>query len=319
MTVLAVVEPNTLLGTELRQELRQQRELWSEVRLLSAEADPEVATLSELDGAALVQPLSAEQLEGVDLLFVCGGHDASPPPWRLAGEGTTTVLVSPPDTPELGVPVVAGVNPEAAAAGGLLVSPHPATVLLALLLHPLRPLGLDQAAAWLVQPATIRGRAGMHELMDQTRALLAFSDDRPSAVFGRQLTFNLLPGQGDPAALRAEVADLLAGAVTPAVELLQGAVFHSFTASLLVGFAEDPGLETVAAALAAHPLLEAPETAGAPAPGPIDAAGSHRVLLGEVAPAGGPAGRYWVRAVMDNLTRGGAVNALEIAVTALGR
>ena len=36
MTVLAVVDPNTLIGTELRQELRLHRELWSEVRLLSA-------------------------------------------------------------------------------------------------------------------------------------------------------------------------------------------------------------------------------------------------------------------------------------------
>ena len=64
LTILAVIEPNTLSGTELRQELRQRRDLWSEVRLLSAEVDPEIAILSELDGAALVQPLSAEPLDG---------------------------------------------------------------------------------------------------------------------------------------------------------------------------------------------------------------------------------------------------------------
>ena len=316
MTVLAVVEPNTLTGSELRQELRQHRELWDEVRLLSADTDPEVATLSELDGAALVQPLSAEQLAGVDLVFFCGGHDESAIPWDLAAEGATVVLVSPETTPDTGQLVVAGVNSEAAVRGALLVSPHPAVVLLALLLHPLLPLGLAEAAAWLVQPATMRGRGGLDELMEQTRALLAFSDEKPSEVFGGQLTFNLLPTERPTAPLAGEVAALLGGGPTPAVEILQGAVFHSFTASLLVGFGDDPGADAVAAALAAHPLLEPQGPRGTPGPGPIDAAGSHRVMLGRVTPAGRP-GRYWLRAVMDNLTRGGAINALEIATAAL--
>lgn len=317
MTVLAVVEPDGLTGTELRQELRQHRELWDDVRLLSADTDPEVATLSELDGAALVQPLSAEQLEGVDLAFFCDLRADSPPSWELAGEGTTRILVSPETTPADAVPVVAGVNDEAAVRGGLLVSPHPAVVLLSLLLHPLRPLGLADAAAWLVQPATMRGRRGLDELMMQTRSLLTFSDESPSEVFGSQLTFNLLPTEGSTAALGEQVAALLEGAATPTIELVQGAVFHSFSGSLLVGFAEDPGGEAIAAALAAHPLIEAHDPAPAAGLGPIDAAGGSRVIVGPVGPAAGRPGHYWVRAVMDNLTRGGAVNALEIAATAL--
>ncbi len=318
MTVLAVIEPNTLTGTELRQELRQHRELWTEVRLLSRESDEETATLSELDGAALVQPLSATQLAGVDLMFVCGHYDEAAPPWALAEPGTTTILVTPEATPEDGVSVVSGVNPETAAAGGLLVSPHPAVVLLALLLHPLRSLGIREAAAWLVQPATVHGRPGMDELMEQTRALLAFADEKPTEVFGRQLAFNLLPTGGSTATLAEETAGLLGGAVTPAIEIVQGAVFHSFTASLLVGFEEDPGAGAIGEALATHPFLEPHEADGVSGPGPIAAAGSKRVLLGPVAPADGPPGRYWLRAVMDNLTRGGAVNALEIAAAALG-
>ena len=317
MTVLAVVEPNGLIGTELRQELRRHRELWSEVRLLSADTDPEVATLSELDGAALVQPLSAEQLEGVDLAFFCDLDDDSAASWDLAAEGTTRILVSPETAPAAAAPIVAGVNAESASRGGLLLSPHPAVVLLALLLHPLRPLGLAEAAAWLVQPATMRGRRGLDELMEQTRSLLAFSDERPSEVFGKQLTFNLLPTDRPTAPLGEQVAALLGGGPTPTIELVQGAVFHSFSGSLLVGFDEDPGGEAIAAALAAHPLIEAHDPEGPPSLGPIDAAGGSRVLLGPVSPADGRPGQYWLRAVMDNLTRGGAANALEIAAAAL--
>ena len=64
-------------------------------------------------------------------------------------------------------------------------------------------------------------------------------------------------------------------------------------------------------------LLEPHDPQSGPGPGPIAAAGSKKVLLGPVEPASGQPGRYWLRAVMDNLTRGGAVNALEIAATVL--
>ncbi len=158
----------------------------------------------------------------------------------------------------------------------------------------------------------------MDELMEQTRALLVFSDQWPTDVFGQQLTFNLLPTDEPTAPLASEVAGLLGGAVTPTIEILQGGVFHSFTASLLIGFAEDPGGEAIEAALGAHPLLEPHDPKGEPGPGPIAAAGSNEVLLGAMAPAAGQPGRYWLRAVMDNLTRGGAVNALEIAAAVLG-
>ena len=105
--------------------------------------------------------------------------------------------------------------------------------------------------------------------------------------------------------------------MTPAIEIVQGAIFHSFTSSVLVSFTEDPGSEAIEAALGAHPLLEPHDPQSGPGPGPIAAAGSKKVLLGPVEPASGQPGRYWLRAVMDNLTRGGAVNALEIAATVL--
>ncbi len=289
------------------------------MRLLSTAVDPEFATLSELDGAALVQPLSAEALAGVDLIFLCGEPDPAALPWTLADEGATTVALASGAAPEGGIPVVSGVNLEAAVRGGLLISPHPAVVLLALLLDPLRSLGLSDAAAWLVQPATMRGGAGLDELMEQTRALLAFAEERPTAVFGQQLSFNLLPTAEDPAPLAAEVAALLKGSVTPALEILQGAIFHSFTASVLVGFSHDPGPSAIEEALGARALLAAHDPEGGSEAGPIAAAGNARVLLGPVSAAAGPSGSYWLRAVMDNLTRGGALNAVEIADAVLGR
>jgi len=47
--------------------------------------------------------------------------------------------------------------------------------------------------------------------------------------------------------------------------------------------------------------------------GPIDAAQSERLLVGELRPDPRHAGGYWLWATLDNLTAGGALNALAIA------
>ncbi len=99
-----------------------------------------------------------------------------------------------------------------------------------------------------------------------------------------------------------------------ALQLLQGPVFHSVSASLYVRLAGEPDVQALRKALAASPVLE---TADKPRLlGPVDAAASDKILLGSVRKdeAGGG---FWLWAVMDNLTRGGALNALEIAESLL--
>ena len=88
------------------------------------------------------------------------------------------------------------------------------------------------------------------------------------------------------------------------------AAFHSVSASLHVRLAGTSSPQAVRKLLSASPVLE-----GADKPrllGPVDAAASDKVLFGTVRKdeAGGG---FWLWAVMDNLTRGGAVNAIEIA------
>ena len=46
--------------------------------------------------------------------------------------------------------------------------------------------------------------------------------------------------------------------------------------------------------------------------GPAAAAGEETLLVGEVRAAGQP-GTFWIWATMDNLVRGGALNALDLA------
>jgi aspartate-semialdehyde dehydrogenase len=317
VSIVAICHPGNLLGKELRETLgRGEGDLSSsEVRLLSTRAG-EIGTLTEVGGtAAIVQPYEPESLERVDVAFFCGPIAANRPLLAALPEGVTAVVLSPDAEASDGQPVVAGVNDAAARRGAVLLSPHPAVVLLSLLLHPLHELEPQAAAATLVQPVSVYDEPGLEELFEQSRQILTMTQHRRSKVFGAQLAFNLLPAA--PAATPLTAIEELLAAILPAprplaVEIVQGGIFHCYAASLHVRFTGDPSLPALRKALRGAPhLATAADTAHL---GPIDAAGADQVLLG--APRR-DAGGCWLWAVMDNLTRGGALNALAIAHAAL--
>jgi aspartate-semialdehyde dehydrogenase len=312
---IAILGPTTLLGQELRNLLGRRKELRGRITLLAA-SEEEVGAVTEAGGAAaLVSPAEPGALQGVDVVFSCGAAARDLPVLRARPEGATAILLSPDATAEDGVPVVAGVNPEAARRGEVLVSPHPAAIALAHLLAPLAGLGLESAAATTVQPVSMLGSRGLDDLLGQARDLLTMSGDRRESVFDRQLAFNLYPAPEGSHALAALVRRATGLDLSLAVHTLQGAVFHGLSVSLFVRFGDDPGEDAVRRALAERKHLRLSEADAAPGdvPGPIDAAAEDDLLVGSVRADAGHPGGYWVWAVMDNLTRGGATNAVEIA------
>jgi aspartate-semialdehyde dehydrogenase len=203
--------------------------------------------------------------------------------------------------------VVAGVNDPALRGGNVIVSPHPAVVLLSHLLHPLASLDPQQAAATVLLPASMEGDPGIEELAEQARNIFTMSGRKPSPVFGAQLTFNVLPTAIPVDPLAAELRAVLGRPV--ALQILRAGVFHSLAVSLHVRLAGNPNGQALRKALGSNPHLEftdVPKHLG-----PIEAAASEKVLYGTVRKD--PDGGFWLWAVMDNLTRGGALNAIEIA------
>jgi aspartate-semialdehyde dehydrogenase len=305
---VAIYHPMTLLGKELREQLANESALASDVQLL-ATRDDEVGTLTDAGGAAAVVGRAAGEVDA-DLAFFCGPIAETR---ALLGERaakTTAIVLSVGATLEDGVPCVEGVNLEKARAGEVLLSPHPAAVTLARLLHPLGA-GLRSVSATVVLPVSQTEEAGLHELFEQTRSILAFGPQPPSPILGGQLAFNLVRGTDDDAALAAPLAAVLRPGVAVAVQSLFGGVFHGVSASAYVQMsgAED------AAALRAR-LADAPglELRGLKSRfGPIDAAQSTHLLVGEVRADARNPGGFWLWATLDNLTAGGVGNALAIA------
>lgn len=313
---VAILGPTTLLGRELREVLAG-REGFSQEPTLLAVSEEEVGAVTEAGGrATLVSRAEPDALEGADLVFSCGPVEHDLPLLGERPSETTAILLSPDATTAHGEPVVPGVNPGAARPGEILVSPHPAALALAYLLAPLAGLGLEGASATTVQPVSLLGARGIDDLLDQTRDLLAMTGDRRESVFERQLAFNLYPAPEGSADL-AELARRTTGLETPlAIQALQGAVFHGLSCSLFVRFGKDLGAQAVREALAGQEHVTLSE---AVPPGPIEAAAREDLLVGSVQADPGHPGGYWIWAVMDNLTRGGALNAVEVAELTGGR
>lgn len=315
MHQIAILEPTTLLGRELRETLERHPELGAEFRLLTTEEE-EYGTLTEVGGAAaVVTRAHPDTLGNLDLLFVCGEMTASRPAIEALTSKATAIVLSPDATLADGQVAVAGVNPHAVEPGTTLLSPHPATVLLTHLLHALADLAPRQAVATVVQPVSVYGDPGIDELLEQTRRILAMQGPPEGGLFGGQLAFNVLPGGITGEVVAHQTTATLESPLPLAVELLQGAVFHGMNASLWVELdgATDP--REVADALLSSPWIEAGETPDAL--GPVASAAESRILLGNVRADGARPGGFWIRASMDNLTRGGALNAVELALAIL--
>ncbi len=312
--VLAIVEATTLLGKEVRDTLVGKPGLWSEVRLLTTRED-ELGALSEVAGAAtFVRRADADGLSGVDLVFCCGTDEEARQVLLELPESATAVVLAT-DLKDYaaiaGQPIVSGVNFSRAQHGRVLLSPHPAVVLLAHLLHPLRGLGIEEAVATVIQPASMHGDPGIDELFEQTRQIVTMTQRRPSPIFGAQLAFNLLPTPASVQPLSAQLREVLAGDPPASLQLLQGGVFHSLAASVYVRFANRADAKSLRRTLGQHSHLELAKKPGHL--GPVDAAAHEKILVGAVQEEPSTPGGFWLWAVMDNLTRGGALNAVEIA------
>jgi len=311
MTRLALIHPNGLVAAELRETLDRRRELWDDLRLLSAAAE-EAGVLTSVRGeAAVIQPFHPDRLDRVDVAFFDGPMAINRPLLEALPAQTVAVSLSPDAGPEDGHPVVAGVNLETAADFPRLSSPHPGTVALAHLLYPLLPYRPYRALATLLEPVSTVGKAGLDEMLAQTRSLLAFHSQPPRDVLPAQLAFNVLPGSAAPAAaMKRQLATVLGADVGLTIRSLRAGIFHGYAVSLYVDLDEDPGVDAVTGALGAHPVNEIADEAELL--GPVDAAGRDEVLIGAVVAEPGRPGGYHLWAAMDNLTCGGAGNAVAI-------
>lgn len=321
-----IVGASTILGKELSEELNSTpaAAAW-ELRLLDESEEAEVQIAAAGDEAVVIQPLTAEALEGADLVFFAGEPAKAREFWGVAAKaGASVIDLTGALEGEHGFLVRSpwiqgGAKPDLMTAG--IVSAHPAALMLALVADRLKHrFGLKALTATVLEPASQAGRAGLDELHQQTVSLLSFQSV-PKEIFDAQVAFNVQGALGEASRVQLESVSetirrhlgVLVGAeasATVRLQVVQAPVFHGYTISALADLPMAVSEEAVRRAVHGGVVLAEEETA----PSNLAATESGDLLVSVRADEGtGSSMAIWLWIAADNL-RLAARNALAAAL-----
>ena len=192
---VAILGATGAVGTELLALLAERRFPLAELKLL---ASPRSAGRSlSFQGEALpVEPVSAAAFKGIDLVLASAGGSTSRT-WAPQAVAAGAVVIDNSSAFRLDptVPlVVPEINPDAAAQHqGIIANPNCTTILLGVAIYPLHQIHpLQRVVVATYQSASGAGARAMAELEQQTRAALAGEPLKPE-VFPHPIAFNLFP------------------------------------------------------------------------------------------------------------------------------
>lgn len=285
-----------------------------------------------------VEALDQADPAGFDLaLFSAGAEVARRHGPRFAAAGALVVDNSSAFRLEPGVPlVVPEVNRAALEAGAppgggrIVANPNCSTIQLVMVLHPLhQAAGLARVTVATYQSASGAGQRGLAELESETRRAL---DGRApeASVFAHPLAFEALPHVGTFGAaggmtseeekIIAETRKILGlPALRVSATCVRVPVRVGHSEAVWVETERPLGPEAARAALAAAPgVVVVDDPAAAHYPLANRAAGTDPVYVGRIRrdPASENGLILWV--VADNVRKGAALNAVEIAECLLG-
>ncbi|MFO7298625.1 MAG: aspartate-semialdehyde dehydrogenase [Actinomycetes bacterium] len=329
---VAVVGATGAVGRTMISILEERRFPADRIRLFasSRSAGTRVETVW---GQVEVEDLATADPSGVDIaLFSAGGDRSREHAPRFVEAGAVVVDNSSAFRGDPEVPlVVAGVNDHAVESHrGLIANPNCSTMTLMMAAGPLhRAAGLVSMVAVTYQSVSGSGQKGIDELVEQTDLLRpdvelladGTGPEVPARVYPRPIGFNVLPFAGSLSGDEGytdeelklvnesrkilEVPDLKVEPHCARVPVLVG---HGVYATMW--FSRPMSVEEATTVLSDAPGLELWTDK---IPTPQDAAGRDEVLAARVRPTlGAPGGiNLWV--VGDNLRKGAALNAVQIA------
>jgi aspartate-semialdehyde dehydrogenase len=328
---VAVVGATGQVGTLMLRLLRERgfpaREV---VPFASARSVGRVLEGAAPDGGDLtVQGLDEQSIQGFDLaLFSAGGATSGEWAPRFADAGAVVVDNSSRWRMQEDVPlVVAEVNPGALVEHrGIVANPNCSTMQMVVALKPLHDAaGIERLVISTYQAVSGTGRAAVDELLDQSHALLHQREIEPPGAYAHQIAFNALPHAGSFAPgedhtdeerkLINETRKILGDpAIRVSATCVRVPVVNGHSEAVNVQTARELSPERARELLAAAPGVTVIDDPGAALyPLAIDATGKDEVLVGRIRrdPGHERALDLWI--VADNLRKGAATNAVQIA------
>ena len=283
----------------------------------------------ELEGGLVVQGLSEESIQGFDIaLFSAGGSTSGEWAPRFADAGAVVIDNSSRWRMQQDVPlVVSEVNPEALDSHrGIIANPNCSTMQLVVALKPIHDeAGIERLVISTYQAVSGTGKAAVDELLDQSHALLHDRDIEPPGAYAHQIAFNALPHAGSFAAgddhtdeerkLINETRKILDDpSIAISATCVRVPVVNGHSEAVNVQTRRDLSPQRARELLDGAPgvrVLDDPSAALYPLA--IDATGKDEVFVGRIRrdPGHERALDLWV--VADNLRKGAATNAVQVA------
>ena len=289
-----------------------------------------------------VRALTEGSLAGIDLALFSAGSAVSREVAPAAARGGTICIDNSsafrmdPDVPL----VIPEVNPGALEGGPrLIANPNCTTIVTVMAVAPLHPVaGLEQMVVSSYQSVSGTGLRAIHELAEQIEKLHGMEEEliRPDhdalpegEIYGKTIAFNVLAMQGprDEDDWSAEERKLLRESrkilglpeLEVAATVVRVPVIAGHSSSILATFSRAISPEEARDALAAWPgvrVVDDPERGEYPTP--LDAAGIDDVLVGRIRRVPGREDALLLFASGDNLRKGAALNAIQIAEQLVG-
>jgi aspartate-semialdehyde dehydrogenase len=282
-----------------------------------------------------VVALSDESIQGFDLALFSAGSGISEE-WgpKFAAAGATVVDNSSYWRMQDDVPlVVAEVNPDALDGHkGIVANPNCSTMQMVVALKPiLDAVGIERLVVSTYQAVSGTGQRAVEELHDQTRAVLEATDIPPAQIYPHQIAFNAIPQvesfkDGDDYTteerkMMAETRKILGrDDIAISATCVRVPVYTGHSESVNVQTRKPLSPEQARELLAAAPGVQVLDDPGNGIyPLAIDAAGNDDVLVGRIRrdPSHDHCLNLWV--VGDNLRKGAALNAVQLAELLLQR
>jgi aspartate-semialdehyde dehydrogenase len=276
-----------------------------------------------------VQPLTDETIRGFDIaIFSAGGGTSREWAPRFVDAGAVVVDNSSAWRMNDDVPlVVSEVNPHALDGHrGIIANPNCSTMQMVVALKPIQEAaGIERLVISTYQSVSGTGKNAVDELLGQSRAVLDGDANPPAEVYAHRIAFNVLPHAGNFAPgddhtdeerkLINETRKILedpsirVSATCVRVPVVTG---HSETVNVQTRRPLSPeDCRTLLAAAPGVTVLDDPDAAVYPMA--IEAAGRDDVFVGRIRrdPGHEQALDLWV--VSDNLRKGAATNAVQLA------
>ncbi len=337
MTVrTAIVGATGAVGREMLATLERRDFPVADLRLL-ASARSAGSKVSTRWGEVEVEDLTTADPAGVEVaLFSAGGDRSREHAPRFAAAGAVVVDNSSAFRMDPEVPlVVAGVNVSAVAQHhGIVANPNCTTMVMLMGIAPLhRAAGLTDLTACSYQSVSGSGHKGIATLENEAAHFSADFDSLrtgewrqpPPGFYARPIGFNVIPFAGGAAAdgytdeelkLVNETRKILsAPGVRVEPTCVRVPVMVSHGVAVTAWFGRPIGLDEACSLVGAAPGVELWQDK---IPTPLYAAGRDEVLVGRVRETIGRPGGIAMWVVGDNLRKGAALNAVQIAELLVG-